>query len=657
MWDVYFAAVMISTDRDARARDIAMNNVVTTTLSRTMSGMIPNYSSGRSGTYDRTEPAVGAWAVRVLRDRFGANAAWLPELLLPALVAWHDWFHAHRRNVGVLAEGGADGLADVISLGSDATDPPGLNTPHTLAAARYESGLDNSPQYDGDDGLCSGPSCPCRFNDSNALMNLYDVAFTAYHIVDADSILALAGPLNRSDLVPRMRDRAQRAAAALNARMWSNELGSYANLLTNGTFVPRWAPTVFSPLFAGIVPRGSGRIESMMRLIGDPEKFCINTSHTGSGGPASRPLLNFGTAGAPTAVSCVTDACLVDAVLRNTGATPALQAIVAGAPSGVLLPLNLYAAPLLGGASALATPAHAPAYAAFELVRTEGYCARTPSAAAPVPLTLWASPSAPPADVCSPQTGVDYVGSDLVNKTLPSVAACCSFCQATPGCAAWKTLEGGGICYLKTALAHPTPCARCVVGSSLPPAPAFTTCATPACNASAAAAGLVPSAPMCYASPAATPLDWPCIVALPAISRSDPAFADQTYWRGRAWAPQAFLTWLALQRYADVEPAADARRTLVAMATATFRRQIALFGQVNENLDGLFGLGSDSNRADSYYHCEFAGGLTTMARTVRRITPLSSPSHPQGVRSTLFLASWKRDTTPLTSLSRPRESL
>ena len=38
-----------------------------------------------------------------------------------------------------------------MSLGSEATLPPGLNTPHTLAAARYESGLDNSPMYDGND--------------------------------------------------------------------------------------------------------------------------------------------------------------------------------------------------------------------------------------------------------------------------------------------------------------------------------------------------------------------------------------------------------------------------------------------------------------------------------------------------------------------------
>ena len=170
VWDVYFAAVMMSTDAgDARAADLALMNVITTTLSRTMSGMVPNYIDGQTGTYDRTEPAVGSWAVRVLRDRLGARAAFLPALLIDALASWHDWFHASRRNVGALAAGGADGLSDAISLGSGDTSPPGLNTPHTLAASRYESGLDNSPQYDGDDGQCSGSPCPCTFNASNSL--------------------------------------------------------------------------------------------------------------------------------------------------------------------------------------------------------------------------------------------------------------------------------------------------------------------------------------------------------------------------------------------------------------------------------------------------------------------------------------------------------
>ena len=194
-----------------------------------------------------------------------------------------------------------------------------------------------------------------------------------------------------------------------------------------------------------------------------------------------------------------------------------------------------------------------------------------------------------------------------MNKSTASPADCCSFCQATPGCRLWKTTSaaGGSTCYLKGAgPTSPVACPDCVTGSPAAAPPAYATCGTAACNASAAAAGLSPvgAAPMCWASAAASPSDWPCVIALPAIGRSDPAFGDQTYWRGRAWAPQAFLTWLGLKRYEDVPSAAAARAVLVEKAQRLFLRQLSLFGQVNENLDGLTGLGSDSSRADSYYH-------------------------------------------------------
>ena len=107
---------------------------------------------------------------------------------------------------------------------------------------------------------------------------------------------------------------------------------------------------------------------------------------------------------------------------------------------------------------------------------------------------------------------------------------------------------------------------------------------------------------MCYAGAVDTTLQRACAVGLPSIARSDPAFEDQTYWRGRAWAPQAFLVWVGLQRYAHVPSVAARKKDLVAMASQVFLRQHGLFGQVNENLDGTTGLGSDSVRADSYYH-------------------------------------------------------
>jgi hypothetical protein len=96
----------------------------------------------------------------------------------PALEGWNAWVWRRRRAEGVLSTS-EDG-SNLISLGSDDTHPPGLNTPHTLAASRYESGLDNSPMYDGDDhpaGEGQGVG-PVRFNDTTSHMKLYDIAFS-----------------------------------------------------------------------------------------------------------------------------------------------------------------------------------------------------------------------------------------------------------------------------------------------------------------------------------------------------------------------------------------------------------------------------------------------------------------------------------------------
>jgi hypothetical protein len=578
VWDVFFASIMISTEgSEQRAADLAAASTITTLLSRTMSGMVPNYMLGQAGTYDRTEPQLGSWTVRVLTERLGAAYSWLPSLLLDALAGWSDWFYRSRRaEVGVLAPGGAGHRADAISLGSNAGSPPGLDTPHTLAAARYESGLDNSGQYDGDDGLCSGGICPASFNATSSLMNMYDVAFTSYFALDAAELGALAAANNRSDLLPTMQQRSQRASAVLNEQLWSSQLGlggTFANLLLNGSFVDRLAPTVFSPLLTGTVPRA--RLGSLLGLLAAPEAFCVNSSHRGTGsglspdGAPSSLLLNFGAAGSPAGVlSCATDACIVEAVLGRFGVTPELQANVRAAAAGSgpgsagALPLQRWSSS--SGASALVTPQHAPA------------------------------------------------NSSSASWRLQAAAEAFCYAQPPPG------LQSRDSCALSLWLNS---------SSGFPAA----TCGTAACNASAAAAGLsLAAGSMCWAGCAESPAQRACAIALPSMARSDACFPEQTYWRGRAWAPQAFLVWLGLQRYANVPGAAAARQELASMASSAFLRQHQLFGQCNENLDGLTGLGSDSVRADSYYHWGALNAFLGILEAGGYPAELLAPPAPQG---------------------------
>jgi hypothetical protein len=101
----------------------------------------------------------------------------------------------------------------------------------------------------------------------------------------------------------------------------------------------------------------------------------------------------------------------------------------------------------------------------------------------------------------------------------------------------------------------------------------------------------------------------PCLVAGASIARSDSAFADQAYWRGRAWAPHHMLLYWALARYAHLPAAAAARVDLVALGRGVHELNWGS-GVVCENVDGLVGVCEDSGNADPSYHWGALYGFT-----------------------------------------------
>jgi hypothetical protein len=122
------------------------------------------------------------------------------------------------------------------------------------------------------------------------------------------------------------------------------------------------------------------------------------------------------------------------------------------------------------------------------------------------------------------------------------------------------------------------------------------------CNATdMQAAGYIAKMTLCYARSAASPKDLPCRYGMPSIHRGDDAFWHQIYWRGRIWAPQVYLVYAGLANFADV-PAVKAKKAELAnQSRRLFKQELELFGQINENTNGVLGVGSDSDRADGYY--------------------------------------------------------
>lgn len=95
--------------------------------------------------------------------------------------------------------------------------------------------------------------------------------------------------------------------------------------------------------------------------------------------------------------------------------------------------------------------------------------------------------------------------------------------------------------------------------------------------------------------------DW----IIPTIARSDPAYPDQAYWRGRIWGPTNFLVYLSLRNY----NLPIAVKNLADKSNALLMKNWLEHGFVCENYCADTGQGGERLDSDRYYHW---GGLLGM---------------------------------------------
>jgi putative isomerase len=102
---------------------------------------------------------------------------------------------------------------------------------------------------------------------------------------------------------------------------------------------------------------------------------------------------------------------------------------------------------------------------------------------------------------------------------------------------------------------------------------------------------------------------------LPSVTRDDPAYHDNVYWRGRIWPPLNLLTYLGLRR-------ADQRAAAERLASDSHRlfEQAWRKGQCPENFNAESGLADDQPDTDLYYGW---GALMPLIATldISRLTP------------------------------------
>ncbi|RLG74455.1 MAG: hypothetical protein DRO12_06800, partial [Thermoprotei archaeon] len=228
-WDTFFNALLASIE-DCEIAEANIKAILSEMLPR---GVVPNYASAPSkyrrtgASADRAQPPVASYLVWkvYLRCRDLSLLRWA----YPYLKRFHEWWFKAR-------DGNGDGL---LEWGSDpiGTDP----SRHTLQAAKFESGLDNSPMYD-----------EATFVKDKNVMNLADVGLNSLYALDALALAMIARELGLDEDAERFLREYEEMKKRINAVLWCEEEGLYLNKFWDGRFSKRKSPACFYPLIAKV---------------------------------------------------------------------------------------------------------------------------------------------------------------------------------------------------------------------------------------------------------------------------------------------------------------------------------------------------------------------------------------------------------------------
>jgi putative isomerase len=227
-WDSYFAALMAAVDH----RDLAYANAIEVTREGIASGFVPNFVSP-SGyqSRDRSQPPVGSMTALMIYKRY--RETWFLETVFEDLLAWNRWWPENRMVDGLLAWGSHPYEPVVGNQGE-------VNTVNERFGAALESGLDNSPMYDG-----------IPFDTDTHVLLLQDAGLNALYARDCADLAEIARLLGRTAEAAELLARGETFRTGLQ-RLWDESTGLFLNRRTDtGAFSPSLSPTLFYPLLCG----------------------------------------------------------------------------------------------------------------------------------------------------------------------------------------------------------------------------------------------------------------------------------------------------------------------------------------------------------------------------------------------------------------------
>ena len=251
-WDCFFGALLTSLEDNAQSAA----GIKAILLAQMDSGLVPNAVAASGITAGRSQPPVGSYVVWKVYQRIQDRG--LLEWAYPRLKKWHEWWLRDRGDGQPWRDGNRDGL---LEWGSDRGSSTGPGGTGFMQAAKWESGMDDSPMYD-----------QASYDPATYTMNLDDVGLNSLYALDAECLSRIAAILGKDDDAKTFSAEYERQKQVVRDKLWNEQDGIYENRFWNGEFSKRLSPTNFYPLFAGIATPEQARRMVDEHLL-NPKEF------------------------------------------------------------------------------------------------------------------------------------------------------------------------------------------------------------------------------------------------------------------------------------------------------------------------------------------------------------------------------------------------
>ncbi|MDR1921216.1 MAG: hypothetical protein LBS31_05665 [Candidatus Adiutrix sp.] len=240
--DVFYHALINAYSGDWQ---MAQNNILAALDNVTPADNLACLMSEFTEWVDRSQPPIAGFIVlsyyQLTRDKA------LVKRVFGSLLKAHLWWFDHR-------DGNGNGVLEYgSSIGGDG------HFKRTKLAAKNEAAMDNSPMFD------SAEFCP-----ETGAINMEDVALNSLLALEGESLAELAAALGERETAAKLSERAETFKRRIDAALWDEERGLYANRRWDGSFVSP-SPTSFYPLAAGIPDRD--RAARLVKHIFDESEF------------------------------------------------------------------------------------------------------------------------------------------------------------------------------------------------------------------------------------------------------------------------------------------------------------------------------------------------------------------------------------------------